>query len=131
MADMPSAGDAAPPAFEAGLDQLDSLVRRMESGDLGLAESIAAYEAGVALLRRLHEELGSIEQRVKTLIRLDDDGNPVFEPIARDSAPATPADEPATTDRSTTGRRRGRKPAAPGSRSRQRLPGMDEPAETP
>ncbi len=129
MADTPPAGETATPSFEAGLDQLDSLVRTMESGDLSLAESIAAYEQGVTLLRRLHEELGAIELRVKTLVQLDEDGNPVFEPVS--SAAAEPAAGSEADDRPTRGRRRVRKPAAAGTSNRQRLPGMDEPSETP
>jgi exodeoxyribonuclease VII small subunit len=103
----------------------------MESGDLGLAESIASYEQGVALLRRLHDELSGIELRVQTLVRLDDDGNPVFEPIAGQSAPAAQANESVTKARPARGRRRSRKPATEDNKSRQRLPGMDEPSETP
>lgn len=124
------AAETASPSFEAGLDQLDRLVRTMESGDLGLAESIAAYEQGVALLRQLHDELGEIEQRVTTLVRLDADGNPVFEAVAGRPDPAP--DETSAKPQAPASRRRGgRRSAATGGRSRPRLPGMDEPGETP
>lgn len=131
MADTPPPDEAAAPSFESGLDQLDSLVRSLESGDLGLAESIAAYEQGVTLLRRLHEELGAIELRVKTLVQLDADGNPVFEPINGQPELPAPAAEPDSGDQPARGRRRVRKPAAAGTSGRQRLPGMDEPDQTP
>lgn len=131
MADTPPTAQPEPLSFEAGLAELDLLVRTMESGDLGLAESIASYEQGVALLRRLHDELSGIELRVQTLVRLDDDGNPVFEPIAGQSAPAAQANESVTKARPASGRRRSRKPATEDNKSRQRLPGMDEPSETP
>ena len=131
MADTPPAAKPEPPSFEAGLAELDLLVRTMESGDLGLAESIASYEQGVALLRRLHNELSGIELRVQTLVRLDDDGNPVFDPIADQAAPTSHTNESATKPRPASGRRRSRKPAAVDNKSRQRLPGMDEPSESP
>ena len=131
MAEPPPTDKPEPPSFEAGLAELDLLVRTMESGDLGLAESIASYEQGVALLRRLHDELSGIELRVQTLVRLDDDGNPIFEPIAGQSAPTAQTNEPVSKARPASGRRRGRKPAAADNQSRQRLPGMDDPGETP
>ena len=131
MADTPAAAERAAPSFEAGLEQLDSLVRTMESGDLGLAESIAAYEEGVTLLRRLHEELEAIELRVKTLVQLDDEGNPVFAPIISEPVPAAPATDGDADAPPARGRRRIRKPAAASNRNRQRLPGMDEPDQTP
>jgi exodeoxyribonuclease VII small subunit len=67
------------PSFEESLDELDMIIHKMESRDLGLTESLAAYEKGVSLLRHLHEELSDIEQRVVTLVRIDEDGTPVFE----------------------------------------------------
>ena len=66
-------------SFEESLDELDMIIHKMESRDLGLSEALAAYEQGVTLLRHLHEELSDIEQRVVTLVRIDEDGNPVFE----------------------------------------------------
>ena len=66
-------------SFEASLEKLDAVINQMESRELGLTESIEAYEQGVSLLRQLHEELSDIEQRVVTLVRIDEDGNPVFE----------------------------------------------------
>jgi exodeoxyribonuclease VII small subunit len=42
--------------FEASLAELNDLVNRLESGSLGLSDSIGAYELGVAILRRLHEQ---------------------------------------------------------------------------
>ena len=66
-------------SFEESLDELDMIIHKMESRDLGLTESLTAYEQGVSLLRHLHEELSDIEQRVVTLVRIDEDGNPVFD----------------------------------------------------
>ena len=55
-----SAQPAAVP-FEASLSELNDLVNRLESGSLGLSDSIGAYERGVAILRRLHEQLADVE----------------------------------------------------------------------
>ena len=50
-------------SFEQALDQLDQLVRRMESGDLGLDESIAAYRRGAELARFCQGRLADAEQQ--------------------------------------------------------------------
>lgn len=72
----------ASPTFEASLNQLGDIVARLESGSLGLSESIDAYERGVAILRRLHDELAAAEERVNVLVRIDEEGRPILEPAA-------------------------------------------------
>ena len=99
--------------FEESLGQLAELVAKLESGGLGLSESIDAYERGVVVLRQLHEELARAEDRVSVLVRIDEEGKPVLAPHDAAAAATT---EPAA------GRRAGR---GKGSRARS-LPGMDE-----
>ena len=55
-----------PVSFEEGLARLADLVGGLEGGRLGLAESIAAYEQGVSLVRRLHAELAGRPARFGT-----------------------------------------------------------------
>ena len=62
----PSAAPAAP-SFEQALDELDALVRRMESGELSLDESIAAYRRGAELARFCQGKLTNAEQEIKRL----------------------------------------------------------------
>ncbi|MFM8952227.1 MAG: exodeoxyribonuclease VII small subunit [Planctomycetaceae bacterium] len=127
--------DADPPAcepqavsFEAGLAQLGEIVARLESGSLGLSDSITAYERGVTILKRLHEELAAVEQRVSVLVRIDEDGRPILEPSspsrhgAADDGTSTPADstQPARTRPARAGR-------TSSARSKS-LPGMDDAA---
>ena len=47
--------------------ELEAIVREMEVGQLPLEESLAAYERGVALLKRCQEALGAAEQKLKIL----------------------------------------------------------------
>ncbi|MCC8180752.1 MAG: exodeoxyribonuclease VII small subunit, partial [Planctomycetes bacterium] len=56
------------PGFEQLLSETEALAERMEDGGLSLDESIAAYEKGVANLRRCAELLHTAEQKVKILI---------------------------------------------------------------
>jgi exodeoxyribonuclease VII small subunit len=53
--------------FEQALDQLDQLVRRMESGELGLDESIAAYRRGAELARFCQARLADAERQIQKL----------------------------------------------------------------
>ncbi len=60
-----------PPAetlsFEQALEELDALVRRMESGQLGLDDSIAAYKRGAELARYCQAKLAAAEEQIKVL----------------------------------------------------------------
>lgn len=109
-----------PASFEDGLAQLADLVARLESGSLGLSESIAAYERGVGLLRTLHEQLAVAEERVRVLVRLDDEGRPILADVST-QGPMVAADPAA--DPPVSRARRGK-----ASRSKP-LPGMDDAAD--
>lgn len=54
--------------FEASMQALEDLVGKMETGGMTLEESLAAYECGVQLYRRLQAALEQAEQRVRTLV---------------------------------------------------------------
>ena len=53
--------------FEHSLEALEQLVERMETGELSLEESLAAYERGVGLYRSCHQALEQAELRVRLL----------------------------------------------------------------
>jgi exodeoxyribonuclease VII small subunit len=109
----------ATPTFEASLNQLADIVARLESGSLGLSESIDAYERGVALLRRLHDELAAAEERVNVLVRIDDEGRPILEPAAGGGVAQAADSTQSAAPRSPRSQRS--KHARPRS-----LPGMDD-----
>ncbi|KAF1718292.1 exodeoxyribonuclease VII small subunit [Pseudoxanthomonas yeongjuensis] len=63
-----TAAEASPVAhFEQSLDELESLVEKMEHGEMSLEESLAAYERGVGLYRRCQAALEQAELRVRLL----------------------------------------------------------------
>ena len=70
MARKPAATpDASPVAdFEQSMQALEDLVARMESGELSLEASLAAYERGVALYRHCQAALEQAELRVRQLL---------------------------------------------------------------
>ena len=53
--------------FESALKELETLVSRMESGELSLDESLKAFERGVELTRKCQSSLEAAELRVQTL----------------------------------------------------------------
>jgi exodeoxyribonuclease VII small subunit len=67
-----SDADETPPDFESALAELETLVERMEGGDLPLDESLAAFERGVRLTRHCRAALARAEQRVKVLLEQAD-----------------------------------------------------------
>jgi exodeoxyribonuclease VII small subunit len=74
--------------FEKSLQQLEALVEAMENGDLGLEESLQAFEKGVALTRACQAALDNAEQRVNLL--LQENGKPVEQPFTQDNQSDTP-----------------------------------------
>lgn len=54
--------------FERNLEQLESLVSDMESGELSLEDSLSAFEKGIKLTRECQSALQKAEQKVQKLI---------------------------------------------------------------
>ena len=58
--------------FEEAIARLEVIVKTMEGDAVSLGESLALYEEGVALVRRLTRELDETEQRVQILQKTPD-----------------------------------------------------------
>ena len=69
------AGDIEQMPFERAIDELESIVKRLEEGKVPLEESVAIYERGEALKRRCEDLLRQAEARVEK-ITLDAQGKP-------------------------------------------------------
>ncbi len=54
--------------FESGMETLTHLADQLESGDLGLDESLQAFEEGVKLYRRLQEQLEVARLKIETIV---------------------------------------------------------------
>lgn len=68
--------------FEQSLGALQTLVERLESGNMSLEESLGAFEQGVALTRDCQQALTQAEQKVALL--LEQDGQLTTEPFEDD-----------------------------------------------
>lgn len=56
-----------PPSFESALAEFETLVEKMEGGDLSLEDSVRAYERGVALHRYCEQALSTAERKIRIL----------------------------------------------------------------
>ena len=53
--------------FEAAIAELESIVKKLEEGDLTLEHSLALYERGVTLSRYCHAQIEDVERRIELL----------------------------------------------------------------
>ena len=53
--------------FEAAIAELETIVKKLEDGDLQLEQSLALYERGVQLSRFCHTRLEEAERRIEIL----------------------------------------------------------------
>jgi exodeoxyribonuclease VII small subunit len=53
--------------FEAAIAELESIVKKLEEGDLALEQSLKLYERGVELSRFCHARLEEAERRIELL----------------------------------------------------------------
>ena len=62
-----SANPPAEMSFEKALEELESLVARMEDGKLPLEESLAAYQRGAELIKFCESKLADAQARIAIL----------------------------------------------------------------
>ena len=91
----------APPdnvSFEQALAELERIVHDMEDGQVGLEESLARYEKGIALLKRCYGQLRQAEQRIMLLTGVDAEEKPLARPFehtaSAEQAERKPAEPP-------------------------------------
>ena len=75
------------PAFEDAIEELETIVERMEDGEPSLEESLKLFERGMDLTRRCQKALDDAEQRIQTL------ADPQSPPIGTDVVEAPDADD--------------------------------------
>lgn len=55
--------------FEDALSQLESIVARLENGDLPLEESLKLFEEGIRLSRFCNQKLNEAQKKVQVLLK--------------------------------------------------------------
>ena len=71
------------PSFEESLKKLETIVEKLEQGDLALEDSLKLFEEGVALSAACKQELDTAEGKVQMLIK-QRDGSLKTEPFSAD-----------------------------------------------
>jgi len=66
---MPKAktSDTTPASYESALQELETLVQQMESGQMPLAELLIGYQRGAELLAYCRAQLDAVEAQIKVL----------------------------------------------------------------
>lgn len=70
------------PSFEAALEQLQGIVKKLESGELSLEHALQNFEEGVKLTRLCQQHLTTAEQRVEILTKASNDGEVNLQPFS-------------------------------------------------
>ena len=99
------AASGSGPDFETALAEVQQIVERLESGELGLTDSLEQYEIGIKRLKQCHALLEQAERRVTLLSGIDEDGNPFGEQfeIEENKGSARKTSQPKKRRRSTEG----------------------------
>jgi exodeoxyribonuclease VII small subunit len=63
--------------LEKSLQELETVVERLESGELPLEQALKEFEKGVKLTRQCQVALKEAEQKVEILLKKTDDAEPV------------------------------------------------------
>lgn len=75
----PAAGED--PSFEEAMEDLETLVRRLEQGGGALEQALSDYSLAIGLLKSCNGRLEAAERRVEILCGVDAQGNPVTRPV--------------------------------------------------
>ena len=55
--------------IESAMEEIEQVVEQIESGELSLEESLAAYEKGVGLVKFCYQKLNEVEKRIEFLVK--------------------------------------------------------------
>ncbi len=72
-----SGNQTSPTTYEDAIQELDALVRRLESGEMPLDQLLSGYQRGAVLLQFCRNKLQAVEDQIKVL---DDGALKVWKP---------------------------------------------------
>ena len=72
------------PSFEDALAQLETLVEKLEDGDIPLEDSVEAYVRGMELVKHCMKKLDKAETTLKKLTQTGEDIELIDEPMDED-----------------------------------------------
>lgn len=56
-------------SFESALENLEQVVEQLETGELSLEDSLAAFERGVGLVKHCNQKLNEVEKKIEILVK--------------------------------------------------------------
>lgn len=83
MAESGLPADIAAMSFEAALTELETIVKRLETGNAKLDDAISSYERGALLKQHCEAKLREAQSRVDRIV-IGADGSPSLEKLALD-----------------------------------------------
>jgi exodeoxyribonuclease VII small subunit len=83
MAESGLPADIASMSFETALAELETIVKRLETGNAKLDDAISSYERGALLKRHCEAKLREAQTRVDRIV-IGADGSPSVEKLALD-----------------------------------------------
>ena len=66
-------------SFEEALNELQSVVDKLEQGDVPLEEAISMFQQGMQLSKVCHDKLAVVEKQLEQILNEDTDGIEVIE----------------------------------------------------
>jgi exodeoxyribonuclease VII small subunit len=78
--------------FEKAFQQLETIVKRLESEELPLDDALQLFEEGIRLSRLCNQKLEEVEKKIE-LILADAKGQPRTEPFEEEELEDEPAEE--------------------------------------
>jgi exodeoxyribonuclease VII small subunit len=78
--------------FETAMEELEKVVERLESGELSLEDSLAAFEDGIKLVKFCNQKLTEVEKKIELLVK-DKDGKLQLRPLDTRSQSADDEEE--------------------------------------
>lgn len=94
--------DQEPKGFEASLRALEDVTSALETGQLDLDASLAAFERGIRLLSQCKGLLDQAEKRVALLTGVDEQGQPETAPFESSPTAGPTASPESKPDRANT-----------------------------
>ena len=64
--------DNKPQSFEQALNELETIVKNLETGSLSLEDALSTFERGVNLTKHCQQALSAAEQKITMLTENDD-----------------------------------------------------------
>ncbi|GAE36346.1 exodeoxyribonuclease VII small subunit [Halalkalibacter akibai] len=58
-------------SFEEAMSQLESVVEKLEQGDVPLEKAISMFQEGMALSKQCHEKLEQVEKQMDQILHED------------------------------------------------------------